>query len=313
MRRSAFEIALGSDDERGQATGLSGFRFATGRKGPRILLTGAVHGDEVTATAALWHAMEQLEDWVSVGSLTVIPCVNQLGARASQRFVPHENTDINRVFPGRKDGPLGQRVAAALVELLADHDALIDVHTAGRCVPFIWLDHFHDRRTEALTVSWAQTSGLPLIAEMPAAITQLTSLDRSWSGWGVRQRKPAITMELAGFHTLEHLGAHRGANAILNMLTAAPKLFARPPRTPPKVSLQRDTLHAEQGGLFEAELNPGDSVGRGERIGYIRNFRGDKLAEVKTPKAAMILEIQPLSAVHVGMRLATLAVKRTAK
>lgn len=308
MRRTALEIKLGTDDP-GQSTSLIGWRYRSGTRGPRILVTGAVHGDEVTSTGALWYVAEGILDWVTRGAVTLIPCVNQLAARASQRLVPLENVDLNRRFPGRPDGTLADRLAAALVALLGEHDALIDVHTAGWAVPFVLLDHFADKALERRVVAWAESSGLPVVGEMPAKISDLAGLDRSWSAWAVRLGKPAVTVELPGFHTLEQVGAHRGANAVLNMLTAAGKL-SRPPKPRPRVRLVRRSVHAEHGGLFEAERKPGDQVRKGERIGFVRSFAGEKLAAVKAPSAGLLIEIQPISAVHVGRRLATLAVER---
>ncbi|MFZ5790428.1 MAG: succinylglutamate desuccinylase/aspartoacylase family protein [Pseudomonadota bacterium] len=310
MRRDRFDIKLGSDDP-GLSTGLTGWRYRASGRGPRILVTGAVHGDEVTSSAAIWHASEQLADWVTAGQVTMIPCVNQLAVRASRRQVPLENADLNRRFPGRADGLLADRLAHALVRLMAEHDALIDVHTAGWSVPFVLLDHFADARLERRVTGWAAASGLPVVGEMPAAIANLQGLDRSWSAWAVRQGKPAVTMELPGFHTIDHVGAHRGANAILNMLTALPMLSKRPPKGGPETApLVRRALHSNLGGLFEAERKPGDKVRQGERIGWVRNFAGEPLGEIKAPEAGFLLEIQAISALHVGMRTATLAVPR---
>ncbi len=307
MRHEKFEIKVGNDDP-GQSTSLIGWRFRTGTPGPRLLVTGAVHGDEVTSTGALWYVAEGLADWVTGGSVTLIPCVNQLAARASQRLVPHENIDLNRRFPGSAEGGLADRLAAALVRLLAKHDALIDVHTAGWSVPFVLLDHFSDAGLEARVAAWAATSSLPVIGEMPAALSDLAGLDRSWSAWSVKLGKPAVTIELPGFHTLDLVGAYTGANAVLNMLSSAPRLRSRA-KPKGRIALRRHTVHAGQGGLFESERKPGDRVKRGERIGYIRSFAGEKLAMVTSPKPGLLIELQPISAVHVGRRLATLAVE----
>jgi predicted deacylase len=310
MRRDRFEVKLGSGDP-GLFTGLTGWRYRATGRGPRVLVTGAVHGDEVTSSAAIWHAAEQLADWVTAGQVTMIPCVNQFAVRASRRQVPHEDTDLNRRFPGRADGLLADRLAHALVRLLAEHDALIDVQTAGWSVPFVLLDHFADAKLERRVTGWAAASGLPVVGEMPVAIANLQGLDRSWSAWAVRQGKPAVTMELPGFHTIDHVGAHRGANAILNMLTAAGRLSGRLPKQGPATApLVRRALHSDLGGLFEAERKPGDNVRQGERIGWIRNLAGEPLGEIKAPEAGLLIEIQPISALHAGMRAATLAVER---
>jgi predicted deacylase len=310
MRRQPLEISLGNDDP-GLSTALRGWRYQASARGPKLLVTGAVHGDEVTSSAAIWHAAEQLADWITAGSVTLIPCVNVLAVRASQRQVPLENVDLNRRFPGRPDGVLADRIAHALTGLLASHDALIDVHTAGWSVPFVLLDHFADVRLERRVLRWAMSSGLPVVGEMPAAISDLQGLDRSWSAWAVRAGKPAVTMELSGFHVIDHVAAHRGATAIINMLSSAAGLSGRSPRTGPAAApWVRRSISSDWGGLFEAERKPGDQIRKGERIGWVRSLTGEPLGEIKSPEAGLLLEIQPLSALHVGMRAATVAVEQ---
>jgi len=310
MRRQPLEISLGNDDP-GLSTALRGWRYQASARGPKVLITGAVHGDEVTSSAAIWHAAEQLADWITAGSVTLIPCVNVLAVRASQRQVPLENIDLNRRFPGRPDGLLADRIAHALTGLLASHDALIDVHTAGWSVPFVLLDHFANAKLERRVLRWAVSSGLPVVGEMPAAISNLQGLDRSWSAWAVREGKPAVTMELSGFHAIDHVAAHRGATAIINMLSSASSLSGRSPRTGPAAAPWiRRSICSDWGGLFEAERKPGDQIRKGERIGWVRNLAGEPLGEIKSPEAGLLLEIQPLSALHVGMRAATVAVEQ---
>ena len=306
MRTEPLDIRVGSDDD-GTSSGLVGRRYHfDDRPGPRVLVTACVHGDEVTSTAALWHLAEQLVPARLTGSVTLIPCVNQLAARASTRQIPLEGSDLNRQFPGRPDGSLGERLAAALVGLLGEHDALIDVHTAGWSSCFVLLDHIDQPDLANRIAGWATASGLPVIGEMPAEQSNLQGLDRSWSSWAVRLGKPAVTIELSGFHRLEIDAARRGAAALMAMLAAAPRLTAS--GAAPKLALRRAEIFAGSGGLFETERQPGERVGRDDRLGVIRSLQGEVRETVTANRAGTIIALQPISAVHVGSWLATLAV-----
>lgn len=309
MQIDPLDIAVGLDEE-GHATGLQGQRFRFDAEGPRLLLTGCLHGDEITAAGALWRVAEALPRRPGLGGgVTVIPCVNQLAARASRRHIPLEITDLNRQFPGRPEGSLGERLAAALVALLAEHDALIDLHTAGWSDCFILLDHVADAALAARATAWAARSGLPVIGEMPAAESDLQGLDRSWSAWAMRSGKPAVTMELSGFHRLEVAAAERGAAAALAMIEAAPALLAAsPPEMPERPRLRRSELYAGAGGIFETTRRPGERVAAGATLGCIRALTGAVRDLVVAEADGLILALQPVSAVHVGSWLATLAV-----
>ncbi len=305
MRSEPIDIRVGVDDD-GVASGLRGRRYVFDRRGPRVLVTACLHGDEVTSTAALWHLADRLADSGLGGSATLIPCVNQLGARLSTRHIPLEISDLNRRFPGRPDGSLGERLAAALVALLDEHDALIDVHTAGWSSCFVLLDHVADPQLERRILAWAASAGLPVIGEMPAEQSDLQGLDRSWSAWAVRLGKPAVTMELAGFHRIETAAARRGAEAVLAMLEAAPRLST--PGGEERLRWRRIEIHAGSGGLFETDRAPDQQVARGERIGAVRSMQGEIREIVTAERDGFIIALQPVSAVQIGAWLATLAV-----
>jgi predicted deacylase len=284
-----------------------GRRFDTGRPGPKVLLTGALHGDELTATGALWRVMERLDSAGIGGRLTIIPLVNQQGARQSRRHVPLATTDLNRVFPGRKDGELGERLAAALVDLMSDHDALIDVHTAGWCTNFLLLDHIADPAMQGRVYRWAHSSALSVFGEMPAEQANLQGLDRCWTTWVVNNGKPAVTIELSGLMTLDVVGAERGAEAVLKMLKDLPRALGDTAGVEP-VKLVRQEVYSETGGLFETACNVGDKLAAGAVIGRVRTMLGDVQETAVTPCAGDVSALNPVSAVMVGTHLVTLGV-----
>jgi predicted deacylase len=306
VRREPISVPLAGNLSAG-GPALRGSTFTGSERGKKVLLTGALHGDEVTATGALWRLAELLATEPLGGVVTLLPCVNEPAVRASSRLIPLEGTDLNRQFPGRRGGSLGERVAAALVGLMEGYDALIDVHTAGWCVPFVLLDSVApDRADFAGTLfRWAAASGLPVIGEMPEELAELQGLDRSWSGWVVSQaRKPAFTLELPGFHRLETEAAGQGAQSLLRCLQA----LAGPPSAagPSSPTSARREIFANASGLFEVGTAPGQALAEGERIGTIRDLHdGTILESVVAPGSGLLLALQPISAVDVGGWLAT--------
>jgi uncharacterized protein len=280
-------------------------RFSSGPQDKSVLITGALHGDEITSTGALWYLGERLARANLGVNITLIPCVNALGARASSRLVPLELSDINRCFPGRKDGSLAERLAAKLAEMLEDHDRLIDVHTAGCCIPFVLLDAIADGDLARRVAAWALTSQLLVVGEMKADFASLQGLDRSWSAYAIQRRKLAITMELKGFHTLDSDSAQSGSDAIFRMLEATAELD--------KASVTSAAIphrleqFANAGGFYESFSKPGEKVEAGKELGVIRSYSGAVKERVLAAGAGLILAIQPISAVEPGSWLITLS------
>ncbi|QBE66939.1 succinylglutamate desuccinylase/aspartoacylase domain-containing protein [Pseudoduganella lutea] len=98
--------------------------------GPRLIVTGAVHGNETAGTRGIERVMAQLDSGelaIVNGSVTFVPVVNPLaylkGERAGER-------NLNRnLFPKADPKDFEDRVANWLCPLLAAHDVLLDLHS----------------------------------------------------------------------------------------------------------------------------------------------------------------------------------------
>ena len=109
--------------------------------GPRLIVTGAVHGNETCGTRAIHRVLVEIDSGalaIKSGEVTFVPITNPLayakGERAGER-------NLNRNL-GPKDDPADfeDRVANWLCPLLARHDVLLDLHsTRGATEPFAML------------------------------------------------------------------------------------------------------------------------------------------------------------------------------
>ena len=282
---------------------LRGARFE-GPGGPRVLVTAGLHGDEVTSVAALWYVAERLAADPVGATVTVLPCVNPAAIRASSRTIPLDGSDVNRCFPGDRAGSTAERIAAALFALLEDHDALIDVHTAGLCVPFVLVDPVSDPTARASLWAWASASGLPVVGELAADRRDLQGLARSWSASAVGAGRPALTVELPGARTLLAAEARAGAAALHALLRAVSSTHGAAPSPSHRVE-----MFADAAGLLELEVTPGLHVQAGDVLACVRTFEGERRSWVRAQADALVLAVQPLSAVRAGSWVLTLAVE----
>ena len=104
--------------------------FSGSHPGPRLLLLGAVHGNETCGTHALTRLVADLERGdVSLvrGSVTVVPIANPLAYERRER---QADRNLNRSMGVRAE-PVDyeDRVANSLCPLLAAHDVLVDLHS----------------------------------------------------------------------------------------------------------------------------------------------------------------------------------------
>lgn len=105
------------------------------QSGPRLIILGAVHGNETCGTKAIRRVLEDIEQrrlLIRAGSVTFVPVTNPLAYARAQR---EGDRNLNRnLYPSAEPADFEDHVANWLCPLLARHDALLDLHsfhTAG--------------------------------------------------------------------------------------------------------------------------------------------------------------------------------------
>ena len=119
------------------------FEFEGGRIGPKLLMFGAIHGNETCGTIALARLKLELELGLLTlhrGMLTIVPVCNPAAYAAGRRYV-REN--LNRIFSRAiKPSHPEQDFADRLMDLIDGCDVLLDLHSYSRGQgPFITLDY----------------------------------------------------------------------------------------------------------------------------------------------------------------------------
>lgn len=99
--------------------------------GPTVLITAGIHGDEVNGMEVVRQVISHGVNRPVRGSIICIPVINVFGFIGKSRYFP-DGRDLNRVFPGIKNGSLASRVAWRITnEVLPVTDLCLDFHTGG--------------------------------------------------------------------------------------------------------------------------------------------------------------------------------------
>ena len=111
------------------------------RPGPRLLVLGAVHGNETCGTQAITQLLEEIDRGqlaIQRGSVTFIPVTNPLAYQLKQRT---GDRNLNRnMAPTANPQDFEDRIANVLCPILEAHDVLLDLHsfhTGG--APFVMI------------------------------------------------------------------------------------------------------------------------------------------------------------------------------
>ena len=120
---------------------LHSVNFAGLTPGVRLIVLGAVHGNETCGTQAIRRVMQEVVDGglkLRAGCVTFVPVTNPLAYARHQRT---GDRNLNRnLFPSAEPREFEDHVANWLCPLLAAHDVVLDLHsfhTGGE--PFVML------------------------------------------------------------------------------------------------------------------------------------------------------------------------------
>ena len=106
--------------------------------GPCALLTGANHGDEYEGPIALSKLAVKLQPTQIRGRVIIVPFFNSPAFRAGKRTSPIDSGNMNRVFPGRADGTVTEKIADYFQNhLLPIADIVLDIHAGGKTLEFL--------------------------------------------------------------------------------------------------------------------------------------------------------------------------------
>ncbi|MDF2997196.1 MAG: doeB [Xanthobacteraceae bacterium] len=106
--------------------------------GPTALLTGANHGDEYEGPVALVDLAATLDPKDVTGRVIILPFMNYPAFRAGRRLSPIDGANMNRIFPGRPDGTVTEKIADYIQRALVPMaDLVLDFHSGGRTLDFL--------------------------------------------------------------------------------------------------------------------------------------------------------------------------------
>jgi uncharacterized protein len=100
------------------------------QRGPKLIITGAVHGNEIAGTRGIERVLGEIERGeidIVRGSVSFVPVANPLAYNKAERM---GNRNLNRrLQPTATPQDNEDRIANALCPLLAEHEVLLDLHS----------------------------------------------------------------------------------------------------------------------------------------------------------------------------------------
>ena len=108
-------------------------RISNGDSPKRISLVTGTHGDELEGQYLAYMIGSYLDENIGFlnGTVDIYPALNPMGIDSITRGVPMFDIDMNRAFPGSKDGTMIEMICDAIVSDITGSDICIDIHSSN--------------------------------------------------------------------------------------------------------------------------------------------------------------------------------------
>jgi hypothetical protein len=251
------------------------------RPGPCLLVTAGVHASEYCSIEAALRLMKRPSAGLA-GTILVLPILNMSGFRRRSIYVmPEDGRNLNRMFPGKPDGSISERLAHWLVtKVYPQAEAYLDLHggdLSEALHPFS-LFPSGSEASKALAVAF----GLPVAVSAGGEGYTINAAGRL----GV----PSIIAEVSGNGIWDEAGVDQmmaGIDRVLHHLgmTAAGRPLAEAPTRIVTMWVPAATVD----GLWYPQKQLGEAVAAGDVLGEIRDIFGTVLETVTATDDGFLL------------------------
>ena len=279
--------------------------------GPVLALVAGVHGYEYPPVLALQRLAKKLDPTKLSGAVILVHIANMPSFLGRTIYYnPLDGVNLNRAFPGKVDGTSCERIAYQLTnEVIKKCDVLIDMHCGDGnedLLPYLYCTQVGNPQVDEKTKALAINFGLKVIV---GDLGRPTDLSQSvyCGNTALLMGKPSITIEsgkLGGTDEEDVIRIIHGTFNImkhLKMMEGEPKLIAEP------VWVQEyQIIRSEHDGLFYPLVGRGYHVQEGELIGYLTDFFGNTIQEVRAPYNGIVLYIIATPPMNQGEPMASI-------
>ncbi|MEQ8425849.1 MAG: succinylglutamate desuccinylase/aspartoacylase family protein [Cyclobacteriaceae bacterium] len=268
----------------------------TAGDGPTVGISGVIHGNEVTGAHIILDLARALANVKFKGRILLLPVANPHGFEANERFVPVDWINLNRVFPGNKQGTFSDHLADLIFrEFITKLDVLIDLHSGTDRPTVDYTFIFND---EGLS----RSTGSKILYRMPES-------NRVYDGTSavaaVAKGIRSVVIEIGGGVIDQAPYAKWGVSSLMNMLRHLEMVEGNPAPLPEQIVVNEIQLvRPTQGGFLETEAPPlGERIRGGDVLGrVISPYTFEELEVMRCPveDGIMILSHLTRNVIHPG-------------
>lgn len=264
--------------------------------GPVLLLNSGIHGNELNGVEIVRELLVKKYTKPEKGMVISIPTLNVFGFLNQTREFP-DGKDLNRSFPGSKNGSLASIFAFHMMNEIVPHiDYCIDFHTGGA------------RRFNSpqIRISKGNEELLELAKVFnPRFIVYASEREKSFRQAATELGKKVILFEGGKSLDFNQRITNRGVNGSLRIMHHLgirdfSKELEESKNNGAVIIKHSMWLRAKYGGLFRFFVKDGIKVQKGDVVGVISDPYGKFEYKIKIPESGHIIGLNHAPVVYKG-------------
>jgi predicted deacylase len=275
--------------------------------GPTLALVAGTHGSEVAPIIALQRVREGIDAANDLRGTLILVHIANLPSYVHRTIYrnPWDQKNLNRVFPGKPNGTVTERIAHAITtQIIGKADYLVDMHSGDgneSLRPYTyWIEHGIDKRVDSLSKLMALAWGSDHIIldtgrpKDPAASLYTTNT-------ALLRGKPAITTEVGYLGMPDEEMIQQNYSSVVRLMRhldmlPGPKQYVEAP-----LWIDRnEVLTSPESGAWHALVRRGETVQKGTALGRVTDYFGRELAVVRATMTGVVLYIVGTPAISKG-------------
>ncbi len=280
------------------------------KNGPLLALVAGNHGYEYAPILALQRLRARLDPQQMSGAAILVHVANMPSfLRRTIYYSPVDGKNLNRVYPGRLDGTVSDRIAYLITkEVIEQADYLIDLHCGDGNESLRPYSYWDVQGGGSAVVEKARQMALAfglerIVLDRERPTDPANSIYCSTTA--VTRGKPAITIESGALGMPDAESVARIENGVLSVMRHLHMIPGEAQAVEHPLFIDHnEVLRSEATGLFYPLIERGHTCVKGTRLGYVTDFFGTTIYEVRATFTGEVLYILGTPPVSKGEPLA---------
>lgn len=277
------------------------------KPGPVLTLNAGLHGTEYVPVMVLQKLKNEISPDSISGTLILVHIANIpsfKGRDVYKNSIDHKN--INRTFPGKKDGTISERIAYTLTnEILSKSDYYIDCHGGEfneRIVDYIYYcsgspDSDLCKKSKEMALAMGNKYLIPYeYLLLPDSIQSEYSEQEAF-----RQGAASISLEWGDRGIVKQEEVESATKGIISVMKSIGMLEGTPSiNTNPIYLLNETYVKSNYDGILYTLVDKAQYITKGTVIGYTTDYFGNILEEYHSPLTGIVVAVLISPAINKG-------------